>query len=347
MDIVFEKAVQLLENKKSFALAVIIADEGSTPRGEGSKMIITEDEIIATIGGGLLEAQIIETARTRTIPEKSAEICAVDMYAKADATPDMICGGACEVLVAYIDGNDENMLNVFRAAYEADKSGKKSWIFYIFDGNEGTVHPFTCCVNIDGAEVVGEFEENEHFSREMLKNPVRVAVHGDFVDGWRITVHDINPHGRMYIFGGGHVSFEVAKLASHLGYPVTVIDDREEYANPERFPECDTVAIESFPDMPDFPTDERSYILIITRGHAHDKTVLKWALNKPCLYLGMIGSKTKRDALYLSLEKEGYSMEKMRQVKCPIGLSIGAETPAEIAVSIMAEVIAVTKGKDI
>jgi len=334
MDTVFEKAVQLLSDKQSFALAVIIADEGSTPRGEGSKMIITEDEITATIGGGLLEAQIIKTARERIIPQKSAEVCRVDMYAKADVTPDMICGGACEVLVAYIDGNDENMLNVFKAAYEADKSGKKSWIFYIFDSKKNN---FTCCVNIGGTEVVGDFEENEYFSREMLKNPVRVAVHGDFVDGWRITVHDINPHGRMYIFGGGHVSFEVAKLASHLGYPVTVIDDRVEYANPERFPECDTVCIDSFPDMPDFPTDERSYILIITRGHAHDKTVLKWALNKPCLYLGMIGSKTKRDALYVSLEKEGYSMERMRQVKCP----------TEIAVSIMAEVIAVTKGKEI
>ena len=347
MDIVFEKAVELLENKQSFALAVIIAEEGSTPRGEGSKMLVLEDSIVATIGGGLLEAQIIETARNRIIPEKSAEICSVDMYAKADASPDMICGGACEVLVAYIDGNDENMLNVFKAAYEADKSGKKSWIFYIFDGNKDAKRPFVCCVNIGGTEVVGDFEDNSHFSREMLKNPVRVAVHGDFVDGWRITVHDINPNGRMYIFGGGHVSFEVAKLASHLGYPVTVIDDREEYANPERFPECDTVVVESFPEMQDFDTDERSYILIITRGHAHDKTVLKWALHKPCLYLGMIGSKTKRDALYLSLEKEGYSMERLRQVKCPIGLSIGAETPAEIAVSIMAEVIAVTKGKEI
>ena len=347
MDIVFEKAVELLENKQSFALAVILTNEGSTPRGEGSKMLVLEDSIVATIGGGLMEAQIIESARERIIPRKSAEICAVDMYAKADENPDMICGGACEVLVAYIDGEDENMLNVFRSANKAEKSGKKSWIFYIFDGNAGAERPFTCCVNVDGKEVIGDFNENEHFSREMLKNPVRVAVHGDFVDGWRITVHDINPHGRMYIFGGGHVSFEVAKLASHLGYPVTVIDDRIEYANPERFPECDTVCIDSFTDMPDFSTDDRSYILIITRGHAHDKTVLRWALDKPCLYLGMIGSRTKRDALYANLEKEGYSMERLRQVKCPIGLSIGAETPAEIAVSIMAEVIAVSKGKDI
>lgn len=347
MDIVFEKAVQLLENKQSFALAVIIANEGSTPRGEGSKMLILQDSIVATIGGGLMEAQIIDAARNHIIPNKSVEICVIDMYGNGKTAPDMICGGACEVLVAYIDGNDENMLNVFRAASEAEKSGKKSWIFYIFNGKSADTGAFSCCVNIGGEEVVGDFEENEHFSREMLKNPVRVAVHGDFVDGMRITVHDINPNGRMYIFGGGHVSYEVAKLATHLGYPVTVIDDRQEYANSERFPDCETVVVDSFPNMPDFKTDDRSYILIITRGHAHDKTVLRWALNKPCLYLGMIGSKTKREALYLGLEQEGYSMERMRQVKCPIGIAIGAETPAEIAVSIMAEVIAATKGKEL
>ena len=84
MDIVFEKAVELLESKQSFALAVIIADEGSTPRGEGSKMLILEDSIVATIGGGLMEAQIIKAARERIIPQKTAEVCAVDMYAKAD-----------------------------------------------------------------------------------------------------------------------------------------------------------------------------------------------------------------------------------------------------------------------
>lgn len=340
MDTVFESAVRLLEERKSFALAVIISNDGSTPRGEGSKMIIMEDSIIATIGGGLMEAMVIDAARKEVIPGKTAKICAIDMH---EGTSEMACGGECEVLCAYIDGEDKNLLEVFRAAEETDKSGDKGWIFYIYNGNPGAKMPFQCCVNTGGGQVVGEFTETPSFSREMLKNPVRVAVHGDSADGVRYVAQDINPTGRMYIFGGGHVSFEVAKLAVNLGFDVTVIDDREEFANPERFPECKTVVVKSFPEMGDFPTDERSYILIITRGHAHDKTVLRWALNKPHLYLGMIGSKSKRETLYRGLASEGFPMEQLRRVKCPIGLTIGAETPAEIAVSIMAEVIAETR----
>ncbi len=342
MDIVFEKAAELLAKKQDLYIAVIISNDGSTPRGNGSKMIILDDSIISTIGGGLMEAQIIEKARAHTIPSGCAEICRIDMYADAKASADMICGGTCEVLIAHIAGDDENMNRVFTAARDTERSGSKGWIFYIADEKTGK---FQCCVNTGGKNVVGEFEGNAKFSRDMLENPVRAAVHGDFADSMRFSVQDINPTGRMYIFGGGHVSLETAKLAANLGFDVTVIDDREEYANPARFPQCRTVVIESFEDMPDFETDERSYILIITRGHAHDKTVLRWALDKKYLYLGMIGSRTKRDALYEALAKEGCSMERMRAVKCPIGLSIGAETPAEIAVSILAEIIAETRSK--
>ena len=342
MDIVFEKAAELLENKRDFYIAVIISNDGSTPRGNGSKMLILDDFIVSTIGGGLMEAQVIARARENAIPFGCAEICRIDMYANDKASADMICGGTCEVLIAHIAGDDENMKAVFTAARDTERSGNKGWIFYIADEANGK---FQCCVNTGDKNVVGEFTGNAKFSREMLENPVRVAVHGDFADSLRFSVQDINPTGKMYIFGGGHVSLETAKLAANLGFDVTVIDDREEYANTARFPQCTPVVIESFENMPDFETDERSYILIITRGHAHDKTVLRWALRKKYLYLGMIGSKTKRDALYLSLEKEGYSMEQMRKVKCPIGLSIGAETPAEIAVSILAEIIAETRGK--
>ncbi len=104
------------------------------------------------------------------------------------------------------------------------------------------------------------------------------------------------------------------------------------------------MVLEDFYNIPDLPAGPDTYILIITRGHAHDKTVLRWALGKNAGYLGMIGSRTKRDATYRSLESEGVAKEKLRDVACPIGLSIGAKTPAEIAVSIMAEIIQVRSG---
>jgi xanthine dehydrogenase accessory factor len=136
------------------------------------------------------------------------------------------------------------------------------------------------------------------------------------------------------------VSQEVAKLAVGTGFNVTVVDDRAEYANASRFPDCRCVVVEDFTKLPDFPVDESSYVIIMTRGHSYDRDVLRWALGKSPRYLGRIGSRSKRDATYKALEKEGFSMEKMLAVKCPVGLPINAETPAEIAVSIMAEVIA-------
>ena len=342
---VFEYGLELLNRGESFGFAVILSGDGSTPRGEGSMMIIREDSIFATIGGGLMEAEIIETARKEVMPCHTARVCEIDMYANSNIPSDMICGGACRVLVAGISGGDENMKKVFRAAAEAESLGKRAWIFYIYE-NTPSGGKFSCCVN-SGGVLTGDFEGCPGLDRQMLLNPVRVAVHGDSAENVEYVIHEINPTGKMYIFGGGHVSYEVAKLAVNLGFKVTVVDDRAEYANPERFPGCKTFAIDSFDTMPDFETDGRSYILIITRGHAHDKTVLKWAMGKPRFYLGMIGSKTKRDNLYRRLNEEnGIPMEELRKVKCPIGLTIGAETPAEIAVSIMAEIIMETKAKD-
>lgn len=341
MDIVLERAVALLEQGQEFAFAVVIAQDGSTPRGEGSRMLITADATVASIGGGLAEAKVMEKARTEILPEKSAEIYSFDMRQDSNIDPELICGGKTDILVAYVAG--EAMLEVFRAARDAERSGKKAWIFYLFDRNGAK--PFQCCVNTGRGQVVGQFTGQAKFARDMLENPVRAAVHGDSSDGVRCIMQEINASGKVLLFGGGHVSYEVARLAVNLGFDVTVIDDREEYCNPDRFPDCHTVLIDDFTSMPDFETTENSYILIITRGHAYDRDVLRWALNKPCLYLGMIGSISKRDALYRKLEAEGFSMERLRQVKCPIGLKIGAETPAEIAVSILAEMIQETKAK--
>ena len=144
----------------------------------------------------------------------------------------------------------------------------------------------------------------------------------------------------MYLFGAGHVSCEVAKIAVNCGFNVSVIDDRADFCNADRFPGCNCIVIDSFEQMPNFPADGASYVIIMTRGHSYDKDVLRWALGKKPYYLGMIGSKSKRDALYRKLnEEEGFPMEQLQAVCCPIGLSIHAETPAEIAVSVMAEVI--------
>ena len=338
MNSIFSEAAALCAERTPFVWATIISQDGSTPRSAGSRMLILADRIIATIGGGGMEADVIREARDAVRKDGKPRILRYDMRAVGGEDADLICGGVCEVLLAPVE---PAMQNVFEAAAEAEATGLPAWLFYVLDERPESALPFQLCANVNCERVVGSFRGSAKVVRDMLKNPIRLAIHGDGDDGLRYIVEDVSSAPRMYLFGAGHVSCEVAKLAINVGFNVTVIDDREDFCNPTRFPDCDCVVIDSFERMPDFPVDANSYVIIMTRGHAYDKDVLRWALGKPHFYLGMIGSKTKRDALYQKLhEQEGIPMERLQAVKCPIGLTIYAETPPEIAVSVMAEVIA-------
>jgi xanthine dehydrogenase accessory factor len=156
-----------------------------------------------------------------------------------------------------------------------------------------------------------------------------------------IFIEPVLPPALLYIFGAGHVAYNLYKVATIAGFEVTVIDDRESYANQERFPEAREVIADDF----DLVTarlhvPESAYIVIVTRGHRDDMRVLRWAVNANARYLGMIGSKRKTIAIYKELEKEGIPAAKFAEVHAPVGLEIGAVTPEEIAVAIVAEMIA-------
>ncbi len=146
--------------------------------------------------------------------------------------------------------------------------------------------------------------------------------------------------GMLYIFGGGHVGRALAQAAGLVELPVRVFDDREEYANPERFPHAVCTVLESYAAIPELLIEEKDMLAIVTRGHLGDADVLRWALRQKAGYIGMIGSIRKRDMLYRRMEAEGFSREQLARVHSPIGLDIGAETAEEIAVSILAELIA-------
>lgn len=144
---------------------------------------------------------------------------------------------------------------------------------------------------------------------------------------------------KAYIFGAGHISKDVAVILSLLEFRTIVIDDREEFANSERFPESEVIVLDSFENIPDFPIDENSYIIILTRGHLYDSSSLEWALKKNPCYIGMIGSRTKIGLTYEKLMKNGFSKQELDKVHAPIGIKLDAQTPAEIAVCIAAELI--------
>jgi xanthine dehydrogenase accessory factor len=156
-----------------------------------------------------------------------------------------------------------------------------------------------------------------------------------------IFVEPILPPASLYIFGAGHVSVSLYKIARAAGFDVTVADDREAYANRERFPEAKEVIAEDFERiMARLAPNESSYMVIVTRGHRDDMRLLRWAVQTPARYIGMIGSKRKTIAIFRELTKEGMAPNLFERVHAPVGLDIGAVTPEEIAVAITAELIA-------
>ena len=154
-------------------------------------------------------------------------------------------------------------------------------------------------------------------------------------------VEEFKERSQAYIFGGGHVAKALEPVLRHVDFDTIIIDDREEYANPERFPDAAaTIVCSDFEHCFDeIDPDEESFFVIVTRGHRGDLQVLRQALQKPHAYLGMIGSRRKNNLLFDTLREEGVSEEALQTVCAPIGLEIGSETPEEIGVSIAAEMI--------
>jgi xanthine dehydrogenase accessory factor len=154
----------------------------------------------------------------------------------------------------------------------------------------------------------------------------------------------VEPSARVstaYLFGAGHVAQPTAHLAAMVGFQVWVLDDRKDYAHPERFPEAQRVKVlDSFERaFTDLAVTSDSYVIIFTHGHLHDKIVLAQALTTDAGYIGMIASRRKRNTIYDALRAEGVPQSQIDRVHSPIGIAIGAETPEEIAVSIVAEMI--------
>ena len=159
-----------------------------------------------------------------------------------------------------------------------------------------------------------------------------------------IFVEPVLPPAALYIFGAGHVSVSLYKVAKGAGFDVTVVDDREAYANRERFPEAKEIIAEDFDRaMARLAPNESAYLVIVTRGHRDDMRVLRWAVQTSARYIGMIGSKRKTITIFQELTKEGLAANLFERVHAPVGLDIGAITPEEIAVAITAELIAVRR----
>lgn len=162
-----------------------------------------------------------------------------------------------------------------------------------------------------------------------------------------VFVEPVVPQPRAFIFGAGHVSKSISKVAAMAGFATVIVDDRESFANRERFPEADEIFAGEYEEVfPKLEVNGSSYLVIVTRGHRDDMRVLRWAVGSGARYIAMIGSKRKTISVVKELEKEGIRREAFEGLFAPMGLEIGAESPEEIAVSVVAEMIAVRRSPE-
>jgi xanthine dehydrogenase accessory factor len=333
-----------LEDGEALVQATIIRHAGSTPRSVGSKMFVRRDgSVIGSIGGGLVEFEMQKLAR-EIFETGKARIETVDLSGKDAATTDkMICGGRLELLLEYLSAEPEES-RAFRKLVIALQEGKKGYLIKALDTKGETVSQMERCLVRRDSVVLGSFPDCESLipvltgEADRKKCPVIASV-----EGKRFFVEPTFLPGTVYLFGAGHVSRPVAELASTVGFQTVILDDRSDFANTERFPKADRIiVIPSYENLfSGLDIDRDSYLVIVTRGHLHDKTVLEQSLRTKAGYIGMIGSKRKQHLVYGELHGKGFTEDDLKRVYNPIGLDIHAETPEEIAVSIVAQLIMV------
>jgi len=189
-----------------------------------------------------------------------------------------------------------------------------------------------------GRSALLHYELNDDFAQE-----------NGLVCGGQMDVHidPLEPTPRLFVIGAGHVGWHLGRLAVDAGFRLQVVDDREKFANAERFPGAEAVIAEPIPEWlhrSDLPA--AAFVVVVTRGHTHDLDAMRALAARDLKYLGLIGSRAKVSRIFARLLEEGMPQECLTRVHAPIGLDIGAVTPAEIAISIMAELIAIRRGAD-
>jgi xanthine dehydrogenase accessory factor len=334
MEKIAQAIQELCTQGQSFALATIIARNGSAPRSAGAKMLVQLDgSIVGTVGGGSLEADVQRLAH-KMIVSRQAAVQSFSFTGQDAATMDSICGGEVEVLVEWLDGSDPHLNSISRSLQQALIHHTKAWLITTYSAaTSSTIHAL---VQTDET-LIGSLPVN------LTLETIREIKTLDKIDLSEqiVLVEPVIVAGAAYIFGAGHVSRNLAEFVKAVGFWTVVIDDRAEFANRERFPEADEIIVPGSLDniMQKLPVDSYSFLVIVTRGHLNDRLVLAQALKTTAGYIGMIGSRRKCELIYQELSKEGFTKQDIQRVHAPIGLPIQAETPEEIGISITAEMI--------
>lgn len=350
MDI-FPEIITVLKNQERAALATIIASSGSTPLPVGASMLVKQNgnTLLGTVGGGSLEADVAQEALKCFAGNQDSVIKEFALNESLSGEG-MICGGSVEVL---IEKMGEEHLSLFSQLIGIRDKGSDSVLLRVIDSS-GRIVQRAVLDNI-GRETVQRPPLDallrayalaaDVVEKELRRIQSEVSIVRLRGLAGEMIFQAIPRVESLVICGGGHIGRSLSKIASIAGFTVTVVDDREEYAQANRFPEAAQVLVkhwnESFSEM---TIRESTSIVIVTRGHECDKEVLRQAVSTPARYIGMIGSAKKVSATYDALQREGMPTSVLKRLHAPIGLDIGAITAEEIAVSIVAELVKARRG---
>lgn len=337
---IYKKAAELLEKGENIALITAISTTGSTPGKVGYKMLVwgKKGETIGTVGGGLVEAEIIDTAKN-ILPKSECRIVAFTL----DGTEDEgkgICGGSIEFL---IETFDKKGLPLFKELFTVMENGDKGILLSVISPNKSpnkifmeSTEQLNSITNVkltpDIIESINKLTEKEQLAGKTLP------------DGIQIFIEPISEQPMVFIFGAGHLAYYISQYLKSLNFRYTVCDDRSEFANRERFPQADNIIVVDFGRVFDkVKIDKNSYVVIVTKGHKCDEIVLEKAVKTDAKYIGMIGSKRKTLTILKKLSEKGIPEKTLKKVYSPIGISIGALTPQEIALSIVSELVKIRR----
>jgi xanthine dehydrogenase accessory factor len=358
VDQIWSKAVWTLERNQPFALATVINVRGSTPREVGAKMIVREDGQVGTIGGGCGEAEVFRKARLLLDEGAGARLAEVDLTGDFDQQEIGTCGGIMDVFIDLWAPAD---LPIARQLADSAEHNRPAALLTIIDPGAGSEAPIGAKSVVDptGARLGATMDAGvigftgialDQLASRAADAAGLLEVVGD--GGLKAVTH-IEPNGaprlfldpitgaqRLIIVGAGHIAQPLCELGAMLGFHVTVIDDRASFANRERFPRADVIIARPFTAaIESLRLDRHCYLISVTRGHAFDEEVVRAALKQPGCFIGMIGSKRRSRAMLARLAEDGIDPALLDEIHAPLGLDIGAETPEEIAISIIAEII--------
>ena len=312
-----------LEHGEALVLVTVIASSGATPRGAGARMLIgKKGRICGTIGGGAVEYRSEQIAAT--VLEKKTSLGQDFTLTKDDVQNlGMICGGACDVFFHYLPAGDIHTIMLCDEAEAEFQKGTNLWLLTEL-GEKGQM---------------GLYSDNLGFWGILHSDKLRLSRHPERFGN--IFAEQINASGKVYVFGGGHVAQELVPVLSHVGFRCVVMDDREEFTRKELFPGAEKIICGDLRNLSRYmDIGNEDYVCVMTRGHAYDTVVQAQVLKCRPTYCGVIGSAMKAAGVRKTLKEEyGLEDEELDLVTTPIGLNIKGETPAEIAISITAQMI--------